>query len=434
MEFLFLSHRIPYPPNKGDKIRSHALLTHLAKRGRVHVACFVDDPDDMQYADAVRTLAGGECLFVPLNGLTKNLRAAAGLLTNQPMTIAAYKSNALGNWVEALASNHPIDRVVVFSAAMAPYVLGSSAWNSSRAIFDMVDIDSDKWRQYADASRGPSRWLFHREAAMLLKFEREAARRFGATILVSPFEAASFAAMAPESESRIFSLSNGVNLGYFSPGAYDNPFPAGEVPIVMTGMMDYRPNVDGAKWFLDEVMPRLKGALPQCRFYAVGAKPPESLSAAAGPNLVVTGAVPDVRPYIQHAAAIVAPLRMARGVQNKVLEAMAMEKPVVATYEATRALAVTSGVELWVENDAAAFARAVAGAVNGADRVQIARNGRNYVERHHNWQQNLGLIDSLMNGLSENPTASDAGTYDAGKPTASAQLPGSNRSVLGAVS
>ncbi|HXJ00610.1 MAG TPA: TIGR03087 family PEP-CTERM/XrtA system glycosyltransferase [Micropepsaceae bacterium] len=432
MEFLFLSHRIPYPPNKGDKIRSHALLAYLAKRGRVHVACFVDDPVDMQYADAVRQLSGGECLFVPLSRMTKCLGAVAGLLTSRPITIAAYDSNAMTNWLGALAKNHPIDRVVVFSAAMAPYVLDNPALDSSRAVFDMVDIDSDKWRQYAAVSGRLSRWLFGREATMLLRFEREAALRFGATTLVSPFEATSFAAMAPESESRIYPLSNGVDLGYFSPGAHANPFPAGEVPIVMTGMMDYRPNVDAAKWFLDEVMPRLKGGLPNARFYVVGAKPPESLRALAGPSLVVTGAVADVRPYIQHAAAIVAPLRMARGVQNKVLEAMAMEKPIVATFEATRALAVTSGVELWVENEAGAFADAVIEAVQGANRVQVARNARNYVERHHNWQQNLGLIDDLLDRLC-GPASADAAPYATDKAMASAPLP-SNRTVVGAAS
>ena len=223
MEFLFLSHRIPYPPNKGDKIRSHALLKHLAKRGRVHLACFVDDPADMQHTDTVRRLAGGECLFVPLNRMTKCLRAAKGLFTRQPITIAAFSSNAIRNWLSALAKNHPIDRVVVFSSAMASYVLDSPTLDCSRAVFDLVDVDSDKWRQYAAASSGLSRWIFRREASMLLRFEREAARRFAATTLVSPFEATSFAAMAPESTSRIFPLSNGVNLEYFSPGAHRNP-------------------------------------------------------------------------------------------------------------------------------------------------------------------------------------------------------------------
>ena len=397
IEILFLSHRIPYPPNKGDKIRSHALLTHLARHGRVHLACFVDDPTDMQYTKTVQSLAGGECLFVSLNRITKWIRAATGLFTGQPITTAYFGSKAVTKWIGELAKNRPIGRVVVFSSAMAPYVLNNSQLDPSHALFDLVDIDSDKWRQYAATAWRPLRWIFRREASTLLRLEREAARQFRATTLVSPFEALSFSAMVPESKSRIFPLNNGVNLQYFSAGAHDNPFPPEEVSIVMTGRMDYHPNVDGARWFFDQVMPRLKGDLPGARFYIVGANPPASLRALAGSQLVVTGEVADVRPYIQHAAAVVAPLRIARGVQNKVLEAMAMEKPIVATVEATRALAVTSGVELWVENDAAAFAAAIVNAAKGTERLQVGRNARKYVELHHSWQKNLALIDDLLN-------------------------------------
>jgi glycosyltransferase involved in cell wall biosynthesis len=248
--------------------------------------------------------------------------------------------------------------------------------------------------------------------------------------LVSPYEAAGFAAMAPESENRIFSLCNGVNIDFFSPAARPNPFPPDEVPIVMTGMMDYRPNVDGAKWFADQIMPQLNATLPNARFYVVGAKPPKLLQALAGPHVVITGAVADVRPYIEHAAAIVAPLRMARGVQNKVLEAMAMKKPIVATFEATRALSVTSGTELWVENEPVAFARAVAGAVAGNDRLLVAQNGRNYVERHHDWQQNLATIDELFDGVCSQFKPGDI----ADNLRQNSHPSSNNRSVLGAAS
>jgi glycosyltransferase involved in cell wall biosynthesis len=197
-----------------------------------------------------------------------------------------------------------------------------------------------------------------------------------------------------------------VNGAYFAPGNFRNPFPAGEIPIVMTGRMDYRPNIDGAEWFYREILPLVAKELPRAKFYVVGAKPSKSLRALVGPNLVVTGQVEDVRPYLQHAAAVVAPLRIARGLQNKVLEAMAMAKPVVATQEATRALAVESGTQLWIEDTPQKFARAVIAATEGSDRLQVARSARTYVERHHDWEHNLGVIDRLLaDGCDPMPSA-----------------------------
>lgn len=396
MEILFLCHRIPYPPDKGDKIRSHALLKHLAKRHRVHLACFVDDPSDMAHAETVRRMAGGECLFVPLGRAAKLLSAARAVLTGQPITTAWFGSRAITEWISALLSTRRIDRTVAFSSAMAPYVLDNAQLDSGRAVLDLVDIDSDKWRQYAAHLHGARRWIYRREAAQLFELERAAARRFGATLLVSRYEANSFTAMVPEAASRISAVANGVDREYFAPGRFPNPFPAVDIPIVMTGRMDYHPNADGAEWFFHEVLPVLAKDLPKARFYVVGGNPPASLRALSGPNLVVTGQVEDVRPYLQHAAAVVAPLRIARGVQNKVLEAMAMAKPVVATQAATRALDVVPGVHLWVEDSPSGFASAVVAAVEGLDRFHIARSARNYVERYHDWASNLAALDDLL--------------------------------------
>ena len=396
LEVLFLCHRLPYPPNKGDKIRSHALLTHLAKRHRVHVACFIDDPADFAYADTVRAIAGGECLFVPLNAATKWFRAAMALLKGHPITTAYFGSAAIKQWVTDLTRRQRIDRAVVFSSAMAPYILDDSGFDPAHAILDMVDIDSDKWRQYAAAARGLEHWIFRREAAKLFRLERAAARRFGATILVSPYEARSFAAMAPESASRIFALSNGVDLDRFAPGEFPNPFAAAEIPIVMTGRMDYRANVDGVEWFAKEVMPLVARELPAARFHVVGSNPTASLRALAGPLVSVSGQVDDVRPYIRHAAVVVAPLRIARGIQNKVLEAMAMAMPVVTTREASQGLDATPGDNLWVENEPARFAAAVVAAASGQDRVRVGLNARKYVERYHDWGRNLSVLDELL--------------------------------------
>jgi polysaccharide biosynthesis protein PslH len=395
---LFLCHRLPYPPNKGDKIRSYALLRHLATRGKVSLACFIDEREDLKYLDTVRALARGDCHFEYLHPVTKMWRSAWALVSGKAITAACFGSERLQQWINRTLREVPYDDVVIFGSAMAPYLLNAD-FPATRVMFDMVDVDSDKWTQYAAGSRGLLGWIYRREARTLEQLERDAARAFGKTLLVSPFEAETFRQIAPASATKIGSLTNGVDLETFSPAAFENPFAAGEAAIVMTGRMDYRPNYEGALWFTREILPHILTSLPAARVYFVGACPPRALQDVAGPNVVVTGSVPDVRPYLQFAKAVVAPLRIARGVQNKVLEAMAMAKPVIATCEATRSLDVEPGNQLWVENDPARFAAAVLAALQSPDRDRVAQNGHRYVERHHNWPRLLAEFDLQLDAL-----------------------------------
>ncbi len=395
---LFLCHRLPYPPNKGDKIRSYALLRHLARRGPVHVACFVDDPEDWQYLDKVRELAGGDCYFEPLGRAAKAWRSLVGLATGKPLTTACFGSRRLQQWVDRTLRDRQIDNAVIFGSAMAPYLLtGSIA--TDRVLFDMVDIDSDKWRQYAAGSRGVTQWLYAREGRKLEALECRAAKAFGCTLLASDFEADAFRHIAPDSASKILGLTNGVDLERFAPAHFENPFDAAELPIVMTGRMDYRPNYEGAVWFAREVFPHIAKRLPNARVHFVGSGPPAALREVAGPGIDVTGAVADVRPYLQFARAVIAPLHIARGIQNKVLEAMAMAKPVVATPDATRSLRIQAGHHLWVENEPVRFANAVLEALQGADRDGVALNARKYVEHNHDWSSLLKDFDNHLEML-----------------------------------
>ena len=403
---LLLCHRLPYPPNKGDKIRSFALLKHLAARGPVHLACFIDDAADYKYRDEVRKLAGGKCLFVPAPRSAKWRSAARALLTGQPVTTAFFSSAVVSRWLKDIFASEKIANTVIFGSAMAPYLFGDEA-RSPHVLFDMVDVDSDKWRQYASSSSGPLRWIYAREAATVFNLERQAARAFGRTLLVSPFEAGTFRHMAPESAEKIHPSNNGVDLDYFSPGPFESPFPAGELAIVMTGRMDYRPNADGARWFAEQVAPHIFSKLPNAHVYFVGSNPPSALRRLNGPKITVTGAVKDIRPYIHSAAVIVAPLRIARGVQNKVLEAMAMHKPVVATHEATRALQVVSGEHLWIENDPARFASAVMTAIQSPTRQSVVERARRYVEQNHNWNDIFAVLDRDLDRLAQKQWAGE---------------------------
>lgn len=392
---LFLCHRLPYPPNKGDKIRSYALLKHLASQGTVHLGCFVDDAADLTHLDAVRELARGECHFERVARATKLVRAAGALISGKSITVASFSSYRLEKYIKRMFRENSFDNVVVFGSAVAPYLFNAEL-ESRHVLFDMVDVDSDKWHQYSSASAGFLKWLYRREAVTLEATERQAARRFGRTLLVSEFEADTFRKIAPESADKIRALTNGVDLNYFSPGEFENPFPETECPIVMTGQMDYRPNYEGALWFAHQILPLVQKSVPNARAYFVGASPPPALRAAAGPAVVVTGRVPDVRPYLQFASAVVAPLRIARGIQNKVLEAMAMAKPVIATEEATRALEVRSGAHLWVSNDPRHFADSLLSALTGVDRERIAQAGREYVIQNHSWQAVMASLDAEL--------------------------------------
>jgi sugar transferase (PEP-CTERM/EpsH1 system associated) len=397
-DLLFLSHRIPFPPNKGDKIRAHAIITHLARHYKIHLACHIDDPDDLNHRATLEAMLGGECLFLPLHRPAALRRAVMSAACSRSLTEGYFDSPVMRRWIGDLLGRRPVRKALVFGSAMAPYILRQPKLNAARCVLDLVDVDSDKWSQYAKASAAPKRWLYSFEARKLAQLEKKAARAFGKTVLVSPHEAATFSTMAPESASKIHSICNGVDLSYFDPGQqHKSPYPEGEFAIVMTGQMDYWPNLQGAEWFAKWVFPRIAAEISQARFYVVGANPPPGFLKKMDPGVTVTGRVPDVRPYLAHARAAVAPLRIARGVQNKVLEAMAMARPVIATSAATRALLVTTRREVWVEDDPLLFAQATIETLRNPELRNLGPSGRNYVEQHHNWNRLMSGFEALFN-------------------------------------
>ena len=389
-DLLFLAHRIPYPPNKGDKIRAWHLLEHLARRHRVHLGAFVDDPDDWRYADKL----GKICASTHLVGIDPRwgkLRALTGLITGDPLTLPFYRNTGMQRWVDQRLGEG-VAGVVCYSSAMARFVMGRP---EVRRIMDFVDIDSDKWRQYAPTKPWPLSWLYRREGERLLAWERRVAAEFDAGLFVSGTEAADFIKLAPESAGRIGHYHNGVDAEYFSPDRdYPNPYPAGARVVVFTGAMDYWPNVDAVTWFAREVLPGLRQQLPDGLFAIVGSKPAPAVQALASqPGVLVTGRVEDVRPYLAHARTVVAPLRIARGIQNKVLEGMAMGRPVVATPQALEGIDAIPEQEILVAEDAQAMAAAVVAALEHPNLGEVARQR---VQNDYNWAANLARVDQLL--------------------------------------
>ena len=395
-EILYLAHRIPYPPNKGDKIRSFHLLKHLAKSYKVHVGAFVDDPDDWQHAETLAQLAGGEIKLLPLNSRLATLRSATGLLNGAPLTLPYYQDRRMQAWVDIMLATRPIGCAIVYSSSMAQYLMQH---HDIRRLIDFVDIDSDKWRQYAQKKSWPMSWVYQREARTLFGYERHVTQAFDAACFVSGAEAEMFKRLAPNCAGKVFAYSNGVDTEYFSPAnAGTSPYPAGVRAIVFTGAMDYWANVDAVTWFAKEAFPAIRSAHNDVKFYIVGTRPSAEVQALAGEqNVVVTGSVPDTRPYIAHAEMAVAPLRIARGIQNKVLEAMAMAKPVIVSPEALEGIAAVPGSELLLAADMQAFiSHSLQLLAQPAPEMGVA--ARNRVVSDYGWDAHLAAFDARLQG------------------------------------
>lgn len=397
-DLLFLAHRIPYPPNKGDKIRSWHVLKHLAERYRVHLACFIDDEEDRQHTSMLRDICES-CYFATLSPVRGWSRSVAGLLSGKPLSLAYYSDPGFSDWVQGVCASHHMAAGYVFSSQVADYARQVPGL-APRAIMDFVDVDSDKWAQYALTKSWPLRWLYAREAKTLAAFERDVAAVFRASLFVSPHEAALFSANAPQCADRVKAMLNGVDADYFSPDRiYQRPFEADEQAIVFTGAMDYWPNVDAVTWFVEEALPLVLARVPGARFYVVGGKPSASVRRLeSNPAVCVTGSVPDVRPYLAHASAVVAPLRIARGIQNKVLEGMAMARPVIATPEAAEGLDSVDRDELCVAPSADEFADSVVAALTGALSAPNGGAARRRVVGTYSWESALATLDNLLQG------------------------------------
>ena len=388
---LYLAHRIPYPPNKGDKIRSYHLLKHLAQRYQVHLGTFIDDPDDEAHVDRLRSMCAG--LHVArLHPARARVTSLVGLLAGEALTLRYYRDAALQAWVDEVVAREQIDAAVVFSSSMAQYVAGRP---ELPMLVDFVDVDSAKWTEYAGNHRWPMSWLYRREGERLLAYEREVAMRSRRSFFVTEKETDLFRKLAPECALAVEPMGNGVDAEYFAPDAQrPSPFAPAEQAVVFTGAMDYWPNVDAVSWFVSTMLQPLRKLWPGLRFHIVGRSPTAAVRELAGDAVSVTGTVPDVRPYLQHAAVVVAPLRLARGIQNKVLEAMAMARPVVTSQACAEAIDARLGVELIAAETAAEFVRQIDALLRAPAAAQaIGVRGRECVLRAYGWGAHLEAFE-----------------------------------------
>ncbi len=393
-DILFLAHRVPFPPDRGDRIRSHHLLKALAQAGPVHVGCFGEG--DAAAEAALADIAASHCIVPRTKPLP--LAGIEAVLAGKPVSLTAFHSRQLEGWVRETIARHQIEAIVVFSGQMGQYIPADFA---GRVVIDLCDVDSAKFASYA--ANGERVWLNAREARLLAVEEERLGRRTDATILISEAEAALYRSRLRDPAGvNVQVIGNGIDAGLFDPAAVrPHPVLAGQPGphFVFTGQMDYRPNEQAALWVIAALMPVLRQRFPDALFHVVGRNPTAKLMAHHGePGVQVWGEVPDVRPFIAAANAVLAPLLIARGVQNKVLEAMAMAKPVVLTPEAATGIAALDG-EHWLVSPP--DPQIMAGRIEAllADPQAPARTGaaaRRFVLDHHGWEAMLAPLGGLV--------------------------------------
>lgn len=403
-DLLFLCQRIPYPPNKGEKIRAFRILDHLARDYRIHLGCFIDDPADWAHRESLAPFCA-TAHFARLDPTFAKLRCLTGLVDGRPLSLPYFHDAGLAAWTRDVLDKVGPDVAFVYSSAMAQYLLAGDAVRPPRprrVVMDFVDVDSDKWRQYAPTQKWPFSAIYGREAETLLRFDRTVAVAADAGLFVSDPESALFRDLAPESAAKIHTVSNGIDADFFDPaldvGEVAMPAPA----LVFTGTMDYWPNVDAVVWFAEDILPRIRAVHRQAGFVIVGASPaPKVAELARLDGVTVTGRVDDVRPYIAGGAVSVAPIRIARGIQNKVLEAMAMARPVVTTAQALEGIDAEPGRDLVLAPEggdaAAGFADAVLSLLaDPARAAQLGQAARACVVDGYSWPAKLSVLDRLL--------------------------------------
>ncbi|MCH7701596.1 MAG: TIGR03087 family PEP-CTERM/XrtA system glycosyltransferase [Planctomycetes bacterium] len=394
MNILFLAHRIPYPPNKGDKLRSFHMLEHLASRHSVWCAAFVDDDRDWRHLDRLQARCE-KVHLVPLKRRRSLCRGAIRLLGGGTITEGCYyRSNGdmarcLSQWSQQVR----FDAVLAFSSSMARYGL---AVDAPRRVLDLCDLDSAKWMEYAAHAFGPIKSLYRLESHRLGVCEAEWIRAYDAATLITEHEVDSLP--YAELRDRITIVGNGVHVSPDVKNTRDHASPI----VGFIGAMDYRPNVDAVQWFADRIWPQIRAAVPQARFRIVGRNPNRQVRRLdRRPGIDVVGEVADVGPECRAFSVSVAPLRIARGLQNKVLEAMAVGTAVVLTSKAAAGVSVVDGVHCRMADDAESFAdRTIELLTDRAMADRLGRHARKFVTRNHCWSTEMTRLEQLLTGQS----------------------------------
>lgn len=399
-----LMHRLPYPPDRGDRIRSYHILRTLCRHFDVAVACTSEDPVWLQHHQLLATMAR-QVFILPVGRRWTRIRGLGAMFLGQAITPSCYYRVGLAEQVLQWHEQQPFDAVLTFCTGMIRFarLLTGEAGNGFRPrlnlprprhVIDLVDVDSVKWKQYAQGTWAPLRWVYGCEARRLRQVEAGRYDRFDAITVTTDAEAETYRRCVGE-HPNLRVVTNGVDLEYFFPQPDTDA-----KTLVFVGVLNYRPNADGVSWFAHEVMPRLHQVEPQARFVIVGRHPtPRVLNLDGLHGTEVVGSVPDVRDYLRDASVVVAPLRMARGVQNKVLEAMASRRAVVSSPSAAKGIDAVDGRDFLVADHPEQWVEAIRDLFQDAERRRrVAAAARQRVEQRYNWSRCLQPMVDLLRG------------------------------------
>jgi sugar transferase (PEP-CTERM/EpsH1 system associated) len=394
---LLLIQRIPFPPHKGDKIRGYNIVRHFAKSYDVYLGTCMDDPADAEHIETVRAMVT-ELHVEQISSFTGWSQAALRWLGGYPLSFGFFRHSALDRWVaDVMERVQPEVAFCCSSNIMPP--LQRSLRRPRIIVGDFADVDSQKWRDYAPTKSLATRWIYQAEARRTHKLEAQLAEMSSSVVFVTQEEADLFGKLHPHLAGKTSCISMGVDLDGFSPDiAFPKPDGMGKAALIFTGRMDYWPNVDAVTWFTQNVMPELRSKLPEAQFYIVGGAPNAQVQGLTNePGVVVTGRVADVQPYLQHGLAAVAPMQIARGIQNKVLEAMAMARPTIVTQDALTGVNAPAGKAVLLADAPQQWVEAVLGIASDSSRaVALGVAGRAFVEAEFGWPAKLAAMDALL--------------------------------------
>jgi sugar transferase (PEP-CTERM/EpsH1 system associated) len=373
------------------------ILRYLTQRYDVHVGCLIDDPSDAQHIPTIRAMCR-DIHVATMDRRVAKITCLRGLLTNESLSVTFFRDRGLTRWVRDVVEKVRPEVIFVNSGNMAPYILDLP--KTGIRLVDLADVDSEKWRAYAEQTSGPmKKFVYRREWRRVAALERRIAEECDLSSFVSEAEAALFRRLLPHCAGKILGVSSGVDHRYFDPAlGYEPVFDPSVPTFVFTGTMDYPPNVDAVVWFANDILPLIRRTLPNAQFYIVGNAPNEAVKRLSSINGVhVTGRVPDVRPYVFHATAGVAPMRIARGIQNKVLEAMSLAKPVIVTSGALEGISAEPGTDVVLADDAAGFAAAACRlAASVQEQAALGAAARQRVLQSYDWGACLSGFDRFL--------------------------------------
>lgn len=421
MQILFLSHRNPYPPHKGNQIRPFNVLKALKERGHeVHLVGFAEDAAEIAAASPLSAYCSSYHLVTLEPGAAK-MRAARSLLTGKPPSVEYFNSPDMRSIVETIVSSNPIQAVVVYSSTMSQYVPEALR---PHTFVDMADVDSEKWMDYAEETNPPMKWVYGLEGRRLREYEYWIVRNFGITSLHTQREIDVLKDLSPDELKRLIPITNGVDLEKFKPTPVEELVP-GKIPeaerrffdelnvprVVFTGAMDYRPNAEACIWFANDILPLIRAKYPNARFQVVGSKPTAEVLALGGdPGIDVTGFVDSVLPYLAAATVCVVPLKIARGVQNKALEAMAAGRAVIATRDVITGVGAREGQHLLHAQTEGEFADKVINVIADRElRAGLESQARSFVVESCSWGPLMNRLVELVESI-KRPLSQAAGT------------------------